>query len=301
MSLLNVAAVLTLGVVLGLASVRLVSPILEAPVFARTNYRGAPLAVGSGLVLVVATLVAGALHSIVQQIPSQIGDGTKDSLLIALANGGGLIAAVIGFAALGLVDDLAAVGTDRGFRGHLRALRRGRLTTGALKLFGGTFFALFIAGDMTRSKSAGVLWLLVNGALIALGANLVNLLDRGPGRALKVSMLSIMGVVVALAILGGHGSVTYAPLIFTVGVALAMIRDDLAERSMLGDTGANPLGAVVGVSLTALPTAGRVGGLVLLLFLNLASEKVSFSAVIDRTGPLRWLDRLGTGHHRKMS
>jgi hypothetical protein len=37
----------------------------------------------------------------------------------------------------------------------------------------------------------------------------------------------------------------------------------------------------------------RAGALVAVLALNLASEKVSFSRVIERTPPLRALDRLG--------
>jgi UDP-N-acetylmuramyl pentapeptide phosphotransferase/UDP-N-acetylglucosamine-1-phosphate transferase len=64
---------------------------------------------------------------------------------------------------------------------------------------------------------------------------------------------------------------------------------------MLGDAGANALGALVGLAtLAALPTAtARWVVLSLLLFLNLMSEVVSFSSVIDAVPPLRYLDRLG--------
>ena len=63
---------------------------------------------------------------------------------------------------------------------------------------------------------------------------------------------------------------------------------------MLGDTGANLLGAVLGLAVvleTSRPV--RTVVLIVLVVLNLASERVSFSAVIDRTPGLRQLDRLG--------
>ena len=63
---------------------------------------------------------------------------------------------------------------------------------------------------------------------------------------------------------------------------------------MLGDAGANAAGALLALPLVA--GAPRVGGRSLLagvLALTAASERVSFSAVIDRTPPLAWLDGLG--------
>jgi hypothetical protein len=63
---------------------------------------------------------------------------------------------------------------------------------------------------------------------------------------------------------------------------------------MLGDAGVNLLGAVVGVAAVAsLSNPVLVACAAVLLALNLASEFVSFSKVIDATPPLRWFDRLG--------
>jgi UDP-N-acetylmuramyl pentapeptide phosphotransferase/UDP-N-acetylglucosamine-1-phosphate transferase len=63
---------------------------------------------------------------------------------------------------------------------------------------------------------------------------------------------------------------------------------------MLGDVGANVLGAVIGLGVV-IATAPATRTIVLLgvLALNLASEAVSFSRVIDRVPPLRALDRAG--------
>jgi UDP-N-acetylmuramyl pentapeptide phosphotransferase/UDP-N-acetylglucosamine-1-phosphate transferase len=64
---------------------------------------------------------------------------------------------------------------------------------------------------------------------------------------------------------------------------------------MLGDAGANALGAVLGVAgvsrLRSRPSLLAV--LATIATLTVASERVSFTAVIDATGPLRWLDQLG--------
>ena len=63
---------------------------------------------------------------------------------------------------------------------------------------------------------------------------------------------------------------------------------------MLGDAGANALGALLGVALAA--RTGPVGRAVLLAGLaglTAASEKVSFTKVIEGTPGLRELDALG--------
>jgi hypothetical protein len=62
---------------------------------------------------------------------------------------------------------------------------------------------------------------------------------------------------------------------------------------MLGDAGANAVGAMLGVAATALPRRARLTALAAVTGLTAASEKVSFTKVIERTGPLRWLDMLG--------
>jgi UDP-N-acetylmuramyl pentapeptide phosphotransferase/UDP-N-acetylglucosamine-1-phosphate transferase len=79
-----------------------------------------------------------------------------------------------------------------------------------------------------------------------------------------------------------------------VGAALALLLDDLQERVMLGDTGANPLGAVLGLGVVAAasPTTRSVVAVVLLVA-NLLSELVSFSRIIDAVPPLRAMDRAG--------
>jgi hypothetical protein len=79
-----------------------------------------------------------------------------------------------------------------------------------------------------------------------------------------------------------------------VGAALAVLGEDLGERAMLGDAGANSLGAMLGAAAAAtLPRPARIGLLAGIIALTGLSEKVSFTKVIARTPALNWLDMLG--------
>ncbi|MEV5504389.1 hypothetical protein AB0M50_54195, partial [Nonomuraea fuscirosea] len=69
---------------------------------------------------------------------------------------------------------------------------------------------------------------------------------------------------------------------------------DLGERAMLGDAGANALGALLG--LAAVTQLGRPGRYVLLgtvVALTAAAEKVSFTKVIAGNPVLHRIDMLG--------
>ncbi|GAA1968524.1 hypothetical protein GCM10009718_00090 [Isoptericola halotolerans] len=238
----------------------------------RTNHGGEPVSMLEGPA-VAAGLVAGAAVS---------GGPPRVRTAVALA--------CAGAGALGVLDDLAEDTSTRtkGLRGHLGALARGRLTTGGLKVvgIGASSLAAAAVGTPRHGGGAGrALDVAVNGALIAGAANLVNLLDLRPGRALKASAL------LAAPVAAAHGGGATGALL---GAAAAAAPEDLAERDMLGDGGANALGAYVGTCWAlGAPRTVRVVALAAVVGLTLASERVSFSAVIDRTPWLRTLDQVG--------
>ncbi len=253
----------------------------EAPALRRTNYRGASVPVAAGVVLVAAVVLVATIDSIWASV---VDDGVSE-----LRRAGDLLlVASLGFAMLGLFDDLVGATEVKGFRGHLGALRQGRITSGLLKLLGGLALGvLCVPGDLLSSIRGGL--------LIAATANLANLFDRAPGRVIKVGILgaAIVGAV------GGLGW-TVAPTMLVVGAGAGLLWADLREQCMLGDTGSNVLGAAIGYGLVAgLSGTGEWAALAVVVAANLVSERVSFSAVIDRTGPLRWLDRLGCGPERR--
>jgi hypothetical protein len=79
-----------------------------------------------------------------------------------------------------------------------------------------------------------------------------------------------------------------------LGAALGSLPSDLAEQTMLGDAGANALGAGLGVvAASALPPWARLGALAGVAGLTLASERISFTRVIAETPWLRAVDQLG--------
>jgi hypothetical protein len=234
----------------------------------RTNHRGEPITLLEGPA-VAAGGVAGALVA--------SGPGQRARIAMAVAGAGA--------AAFGGYDDLAGDGSSKGFRGHLGALLKGELTTGSVKIvgIGATGLAAALIAGQPEGAAADVV---IDAALVAGLANLLNLFDLRPGRAIKVA-IGTGGVLALLA--GEAGEASAAP----VAAALALLPEDLGERSMLGDSGANAIGAMLGVAATRLPRPARLGLLVTVAGLTAASERVSFTRVIERTAPLRWLDMLG--------
>ena len=239
----------------------------------RTNYAGRPVSLLGG-----PALAAAATLSAVAGAPA----GT--------AAAAALVGAVSGM--VGGYDDLAGAhpdqASDKGLVGHLRALRAGRVSAGAVKV-AGIGAAAAGAAVLTRRRgdgaSGGVLEAVLTTGLVAGTANLVNLLDLRPGRAAKAAVLAA-----AATVAGPTGGLVAGPL----GATLAVLPDDLGERVMLGDCGANAVGALIGLRLALVPGRGaRTGLLAAVVALTLASEKVSFTRVIEATPGLRELDSLG--------
>ena len=261
----------------------LLAPVLAHPAFHRLNYRHRVVSTAAGIVLGLAAVIGEAVR--LAAGAGGIGDRSTTGPRLAVVIG------VVGFAFLGLIDDIAAAGGARGLRGHLGALvEEGRLTTGGLKLtVGGAVAAVAVAPFPHRSFMP----FLIDAALVAAAANLANLFDRAPGRAIKVGG----GAFVLVALATGLPR-ALVPSAVVIGAAAGLLLDDLHERLMLGDTGANALGAAIGIGMVAATSqTARTVALVIALLLTVASEVVSFTEVIDAVAPLRVIDRWG--RHRR--
>jgi len=170
---------------------------------------------------------------------------------------------VLPVALIGLADDLWS-GPERGLRAHMRA----GATTGTLKLVGIPAYALL----RTRSPTGA--------AAIALAANVLNQLDTRPGRALK-------------AFAAGTALVRGVPR-GAAAVAVLLAPYDLREMWMLGDAGANALGALLGWrSVERLSPRGRIGVVGALAALTTLGEIRSLGSLIESTPGLATVDRAG--------
>ena len=271
-----------LGLVVGVLTVRLLvgaaGELLHAPAIQRANRAGRLVPTAMGLLAVLAVVFVEGGRSLFGALG--VGDASADASRVLV------LLAVVGFGLLGLFDDFVGTQSDKGFRGHVGALARGRVTTGVVKMAGGGALALVLVSAVSDSSGARVV---ADALLVALAANLANLFDRAPGRTIKIAVLA--WIPIALVARGDSVGVAIAPV---VGAFAGLLGDDLHERLMLGDTGANAIGAALGLAVV-LECSPMTRTLVLAVLgaCTVASEMVSFSRVIERVPVLRKLDELG--------
>lgn len=293
---------------------------IKASQWERTNFHGVTVSLRGGVAMAGASVASAAVASVLSDQPR--------------AALGGAVAALGGGVA-GYIDDVDQGAHDggkvaKGLKGHLGALAHGQVTTGVIKIAGigaSALAASALVGSKATSVSGKAADLALNTVLIAGTANLANLLDLRPGRALKATVLvatplSYFSAAAAKAPVSG-ASVTSATASVASGAsgaasatpatpasasgasaqrllasglnaaAITALVEDLQETTMLGDTGANAAGALLGTSLAANDSWKlRLGTTLGVVGLILASEKVSFSKVIAANPALNWLDQL---------
>ena len=295
---------------------------IKASQWERTNFHGVTVSLRGGVAMAGASVASAAVASALSDQPRAALGGVVASL------GGGLA---------GYIDDVDQGAHDggkvaKGLKGHLGALAHGQVTTGVIKIAGigaSALAASALVGSKATSVGGKVSDLALNTVLIAGTANLANLLDLRPGRALKATVLvatplSYFSCAAAKPEASASGaSVTSATASVTSGAsgapsatpaapasasgasaqrllasglnaaAITALVEDLQETTMLGDTGANAAGALLGTSLAANDSWKlRLGATLGVVGLILASEKVSFSKVIAANPALNWLDQL---------
>lgn len=265
---------------------------IKASQWERTNFHGATVSLRGGVAMAGASVASAAVASALSDQPRAALGGAVAAL------GGGLA---------GYIDDVDQGAHDggkvaKGLKGHLGALAHGQVTTGVIKIAGigaSALAASALVGSKATSVSGKAADLALNTVLIAGTANLANLLDLRPGRALKATVLvatplSYFSAAAAKPEASASGASAQRLLASGLNAAaITALVEDLQETTMLGDTGANAAGALLGTSLAANDSRKlRLGATLGVVGLILASEKVSFSKVIAANPALNWLDQL---------
>ena len=261
---MTIARLAVVSVILTACSVLVMSVLVKRWKLERENFRGDPIPTGYGFMLVIAA------------VPVYVWLGAQAGLFLGL---------VLGFGVLGLIDDIYGTREAGGFRGHLRLLLKGRVSTGLVKAIGGGLLSL--AAGMVAAKGAPTAGIL-NALVISFSANTLNLLDLRPGRAVScfwVGMLALGFVPPARSL---------APYLLPVMIpALWLSVLDRSAKVMLGDAGSNVLGAVLGLAIVlSLGVPAKLVLVILMAAVNIYSEKYSISRLIENNGFLTRLDRL---------
>jgi len=202
--------------------------------------------------------------------------------------------------ALGAIDDIWGSREVGGFGGHFRKLFCERkLTTGAVKAIGGGIVSLVAAYVICRGSAVASIpyfllpipfWtrVLTAAATIALAANLLNLFDLRPGRAVAV-LFAGLGVTCIVA----RGRLSAWPLLVAIAsIALIFGIADSRGKAMMGDAGSNSLGAALGLTIVLTAPRWMIPAIIIMAAVHIYSEKHSISALIEGNRVLRAMDRL---------
>ena len=216
-----------------------------------------------------------------REVPTAVGI-VPAALGLAGAGALGRPAAAASAAAAGLagwVDDVAGRSHPKGLRGHLQAsLQRGYPTTGAFKA--GMIGAAALLGSMASLRDWGPARATLAAASTALTANALNQLDTRPGRAAAAFLTGL-----AFLALRAHPALRWRLLAYLpLGAAVAAYFPyDAGEQAMLGDAGANALGAALGAAAAdVLDTRQLFRWVLVAAAMNAAMDAVSLNGMMDR-------------------
>lgn len=186
---------------------------------------------------------------------------------------------------LGLLDDTIGSDKYKGLKGHLGAFLKRELTTGNIKALLGGFIALFVSSCISENFPT----ILINGLLIALSTNFMNLFDLRPGRAGKVFILISIFMIIF------NFNIKYNYILFAMlGSLLVYMKYDLNAEIMMGDTGSNALGYTLGFyAANNYNLTVKIIFIGLLAILHYISEKKSFSEIIENSRMLNYIDMIG--------
>jgi UDP-N-acetylmuramyl pentapeptide phosphotransferase/UDP-N-acetylglucosamine-1-phosphate transferase len=196
-----------------------------------------------------------------------------------------ILLGVFSAAFTGYIDD----NTDdpvKGITGHLKILLKRSITSGGIKAITGIFISLIISLTIYNKPIDIFISLLI----ICLLQNFINIMDLRPGRAVKsyfflliLSMLVININIIAISV----NLCTAILLIFYIPY-------EFKEICMMGDTGSNVLGIIIGITIALSDNyIFKLSLLFLLVCAQLFADTYSLSILIKNNPILNFIDKAG--------
>lgn len=188
---------------------------------------------------------------------------------------------------IGLLDDIFGDNKSKGFKGHvIRFIKNGEFSTGLLKMVS-VPVVIFVSSVFLQKEVVESVFYAIFGSLCV---NLFNLFDLRPGRCIKVLWIFVM----LLSFFMHLDSTAVVLLTLTIPFFIG----DLREFYMLGDAGSNAIGYLFFLFLTNSYSKTYNSPLIWTAFvvvfgLNVLSEHISFSKVIEKNTLLNFIDMLG--------
>lgn len=174
----------------------------------------------------------------------------------------------------------------KGLSGHIKSLRNNILTSGIIKAFTGVLTSLIICFVCRYSGYN----FLINFLIIPLSQNFINLLDLRPARAIKAySAFSIM----LLPFMFNNNIYLYALVSIAISLLFYMPHE-LNETLILGDTGSNLLGIILGIIIASINNLlPRIVLLIFFIIVQIYAERKSINLLIERHYVLKLIDMVG--------
>lgn len=234
----------------------------------RRNYSGKSLVSSMGLAMLFTCLVG--------ILPFTLLENMDDTIVYVT------VVALTAFS--GFMDDMLADIGIKGIKAHLSAASTGNTSTGWLKILIGIIAGLVVSAYLHPNWIAWPLYTL----LFALSMNFINILDLRPGRAVKGFLLNFL----VIAGLAGFDSAWM--LIPVITFVIVYIGGELKEMYMMGDTGANLLGGIIGLyAVWELDIVEASVFVVLYLSIHIIAEYRSISGYIESNRLLNFIDCIG--------
>lgn len=185
----------------------------------------------------------------------------------------------------GMVDDILGDGKIKGVKNNILSLIKWTFSTGIIKAIVIFSTSLFIHYFFNEEY-----WYL-KGIITAFTANLFNLMDLRPGRCIKLYF--IISAFLYFGFLRWTGELYF--MLFTILIGYYYF--EAYGYSMLGDSGSNLIGFLVGLMQSEMLATGLlplVINMVLLLLIQIILDRWSLTKIIESNYWVDYLDRFFT-------